>query len=628
MLINIFKNRSSFNIKLLKKFNRNFKRIFLTNQKLCSTNQSNIDNNSFKNTKVKEQKMEEEDDSLGFTVDANADTCVTEGLAQVNFPSSRDVFFNPVQEFNRDMSIAVLRLHASDYRKIIDFKVNKNLEKKCSRSLAALKTKEEDFKRDFIVNNTEISPCGVKDENGIRVLEALAASGLRSIRYAKEVGGIKEIIANDISKQAIECLKSNLESNGVHHIVEPSLNDASLVMYQNRNVDERFTAVDLDPYGSPHIFLDGAVQSVTEGGLLMVTSTDMAVLCGNAPETCYLKYGALSPKLKSCHEIALRIILQAIEANANKYGRYIVPLLSLSVDFYARVFVRVFTSPVKCKDTCAKLSYLHYCTSCESTSFQSLGYVVRNGNSVKYHPGSPNVGANCPHCGGTIRTAGPIWTDPIHDLSFVSRLKSTLDKGTPLKTFRRMEGMLTMIGEELPDTPLYIVFDKILKVIRMSPFKRKEFMSAILNAGYRVSPTHASHQGVKTDAPYSFIWNVLRERQKLVPVNVNKLDKAGKTILRLDGTNHNEVANGDVQETKINFTLHPGASFESENHLRFQVNPHENWGPKSRAVTSIFHGDLEEKSKKKQGTRKKRKRENNSEDLESSVSQDDMKENI
>ncbi|RXG71732.1 putative tRNA (guanine(26)-N(2))-dimethyltransferase [Armadillidium vulgare] len=626
--------------------------------------------------------MEEEDDSLGFAVDANADTCVTEGLARVNFPSSRDVFFNPVQEFNRDMSIAVLRLHASDYKKVIDFKVNKNLEKKCSRSLAALKTKEEDFKREFIVNNTEISPCGVKDENGIRVLEALAASGLRSIRYAKEVGGIKEIIANDISKQAIECLKSNLESNDVHHIVEPSLNDASLVMYQNRNVDERFTAVDLDPYGSPHIFLDGAVQSVTEGGLLMVTSTDMAVLCGNAPETCYLKYGALSPKLKSCHEIvkyfyyfyyyyyhhhhhhhhfyyyyyflkyfllsvflygktanksstkflnilqALRIILQAIEANANKYGRYIVPLLSLSVDFYARVFVRVFTSPVKCKDTCAKLSYLHYCTSCESTSFQSLGYVVRNGNSVKYHPGSPNVGANCSHCGGTIRTAGPIWTDPIHDLSFVSRLKSTLDKGTPLKTFRRMEGMLTMIGEELPDTPLYIVFDKILKVIRMSPFKRKEFMSAILNAGYRVSPTHASHQGVKTDAPYSFIWNVLRERQKLVPVNVNKLDKAGKTILRLDGTNHNEVGNGDVQEMKINFTLHPGASFESENHLRFQVNPHENWGPKARAVTSLFHGDLEEKSKKKQGTRKKRKRENNSEDLESSVSQDDMKENI
>lgn len=36
-----------------------------------------------------------------------------------------------------------------------------------------------------------------------------------------------------------------------------------------------FDAVDLDPYGSPVQFLDSAVQAVSEGGLLMVTATDM-----------------------------------------------------------------------------------------------------------------------------------------------------------------------------------------------------------------------------------------------------------------------------------------------------------------------------------------------------------------
>jgi hypothetical protein len=41
-------------------------------------------------------------------------------------------------------------------------------------------------------------------------------------------------------------------------------------------------------------------------GLLCVTATDMAVLCGNTPETCYTKYGAISLKTKSCHEFALR----------------------------------------------------------------------------------------------------------------------------------------------------------------------------------------------------------------------------------------------------------------------------------------------------------------------------------
>ena len=37
-----------------------------------------------------------------------------------------------------------------------------------------------------------------------------------------------------------------------------------------------YEAVDLDPYGSPAQFLDSAVQAVSEGGLLLVTATDMA----------------------------------------------------------------------------------------------------------------------------------------------------------------------------------------------------------------------------------------------------------------------------------------------------------------------------------------------------------------
>lgn len=68
----------------------------------------------------------------------------------------------------------------------------------------------------------------------------------------------------------------------------------------------RFDVVDLDPYGSPHLFLDGAVQAVSEGGLLMVTCTDMAVLCGNSPDNCYAKYGATSLRTKACHEMVSR----------------------------------------------------------------------------------------------------------------------------------------------------------------------------------------------------------------------------------------------------------------------------------------------------------------------------------
>ena len=69
---------------------------------------------------------------------------------------------------------------------------------------------------------------------------------------------------------------------------------------------DRFDVIDLDPYGSPTPFLDAAVQSVADGGMLCITATDMAVLCGNSPETCYTKYGAIALKSKSCHEMALR----------------------------------------------------------------------------------------------------------------------------------------------------------------------------------------------------------------------------------------------------------------------------------------------------------------------------------
>lgn len=122
-------------------------------------------------------------------------------------------------------------------------------------------------------------------------------------------------------------------------------------MYTSTTLDKRFTIIDLDPYGCPSRFLDGAVQSVEEGGLLLVTATDMSVLAGNTPEAGYVKYGSVPIKSKSCHEMALRILLKTIESSANTYGRYTKPLLSLSIDFYIRVFVQVFTSQIKCKDT-------------------------------------------------------------------------------------------------------------------------------------------------------------------------------------------------------------------------------------------------------------------------------------
>ena len=82
------------------------------------------------------------------------------------------------------------------------------------------------------------------------------------------------------------------------------LDIVSLAMYQRRNpVQCRFDVIDLDPYGSPAKLLDGAVQSVSDGGMLAVTCADMAVLRGNHSEACYATYGCMSLKGKFCHEM-------------------------------------------------------------------------------------------------------------------------------------------------------------------------------------------------------------------------------------------------------------------------------------------------------------------------------------
>ena len=78
-------------------------------------------------------------------------------------------------------------------------------------------------------------------------------------------------------------------------------------------MSQAYDAVDLDPYGSPTQLLDSAVQAVAEGGLLLVTATDMAVLCGNNGEACWGKYGSYPLHRPYCHEMALRILLASIE---------------------------------------------------------------------------------------------------------------------------------------------------------------------------------------------------------------------------------------------------------------------------------------------------------------------------
>lgn len=301
----------------------------------------------------------------------------------------------------------------------------------------------------------------------------------RSIRFAKEIPGVQSIVANDFDKKAVGYINRNIEYNRVSELVTPSCNDASMVMYQHKRPRDRFDVIDLDPYGSPCQFLDAGVQSVRDGGLLCVTCTDMAILCGsNAPETCYAKYGSMPVKGKFCHEMALRIILQSIESHANRYGRFIKPLISLSADFYVRVFLQVFSSQKIAKETVTKQSMMYHCGGCGAFVLQSIGCkkTLKNEN-FKYFPSTgPPVSERCEHCNSRHQLGGPIWSDPLYDTGFINRvLKRVETDPSRFTTSDRITGILTVMTEELQDIPLYYILDHLCSLLHLKTPKLPDF---------------------------------------------------------------------------------------------------------------------------------------------------------
>ena len=232
--------------------------------------------------------MEDTDDKNRIA----ASKSISEGLATILPIETNEVFYNPVQVFNRDLSVLIVSVFGRS------------------------------------ANNKE----------QLNVLEGLAASGLRSIRYAKELRfGVYKIFANDIESVAVERIRRNMEHNEERNI-EVINSDVINHMHCEKN---KYSVIDLDPYGSCSPFLDAAVSSVKPNGLLCVTSTDGGVLCGNQPDLSYIRYGAFSVKKNFSHEMGLRVMLHAVASAAARHKRGIKVLAAFSIDFYFRVFVQV-----------------------------------------------------------------------------------------------------------------------------------------------------------------------------------------------------------------------------------------------------------------------------------------------
>ncbi|KAK0210787.1 tRNA methyltransferase [Desarmillaria ectypa] len=526
--------------------------------------------------------------------------------------SSNEAFLNPVQEFNRDLSVACIRtwseelnlLKETRWKQVQEKKANKantrkrqKMENGASVDVVAMEPAEQESKGDSSVPQKEPQ---YKPYKAV-ILEALSATGLRSIRYAKEIPLVKYVIANDLSSAATAAMKRNVEFNGFEvpstgdGKIRINEGDACTLMYNHREERQRVDVVDLDPYGTAAPFIDAAVQSVNDGGLLCVTCTDLSVLAtNNYPEKCLSNYGGIPVKAEYCHEAALRLVLHAVSTSASRYGRYIEPLLSLSIDFYVRLFIKVHTSAIGVKKALTKTSAYFVCTSCQSFYEQPLGRVTEkkheaSGNinyNFRTHPG-PVVSDRCPECESALHIAGPMWSGPIHDIDFVAKVLEHVE-GNPdsYGTSTRMKGMLTVAKEEL-HTPFYFTPTRVASFFHCQTPSLDEVASALLHAGYSISRSHATPGSLKTTATRADLHDIFRSFVKLYPVkleNVSETSPARKLLAK-------------EAKTEANFKRHPQSVTASSKVklVRYQETP-QNWGPGSRAVSGT-------------GSKKKRKAE-------------------
>lgn len=409
------------------------------------------------------------------------------------------------------------------------------------------------------------------------ILDALSATGLRALRYAKEIPFATNIIANDLSSEAVKSIELNIDHNCVGEIVHSNVDDARAYMYSKVGNEHqspsgkyvhRFDVIDLDPYGTAAPFLDSALQALQDGGLLCVTCTDAGVFASNGyPEKAYALYGGLPLKGAHSHEGGLRLILQAITTTAAKYGIAIEPMLSLSIDFYARVFVRVHKAPKDVKLLAGTSMLVYSCDQgCGAWTTQPMAKNQskedKNGDSFFKHgfAQAPTVTPNCEHCGFKLHLGGPMWAGPLHNSHFVQRMIDKLphlDKDV-YATTARLQGMLTVALQEdltlpvsdttapstfttqdsnpapesaqapilsahsplliprlLPNTidpsPFFFIPNYLAKVIHCTTPSEDQLRGAIRHLGYRVTRSHCKPGSFRTTAPWSVIWEVFRE---------------------------------------------------------------------------------------------------------------------
>ncbi|MBP2172770.1 tRNA (guanine(10)-N(2))-dimethyltransferase [Methanococcus voltae] len=242
---------------------------------------------------------------------------IIEGNTNLNISEERTlskkdpVFYNPIMEVNRDISISTIQAFLNNF-------------------------KRDEFK----------------------ICDALGGSGARGLRYAKELDfkGILDISIGDINPNAIRAIHENIKLNEFDDNVKLSVHhkDANILLSENYR---EFNVTDLDPFGSPAPYMDSGIRAtLTKGGILCMTATDTAVLCGAYHKSCIRRYNSVP--IRGDKEYAVRILIASAILNSAKYDIGLRPLFSHCTDHYVRTFMITERGAGKAEKAMENLGYV------------------------------------------------------------------------------------------------------------------------------------------------------------------------------------------------------------------------------------------------------------------------------
>jgi tRNA (guanine26-N2/guanine27-N2)-dimethyltransferase len=329
--------------------------------------------------------------------------------------------------------------------------------------------------------------CAVFARNRqIEVCDPMAGVGVRGIRYAKEVESVSLAVLNDRSPLAQEFLRKNVEINKLQN-VKITKEDANVLLSSNK-----FDLVDLDPFGSPSPFLDSACRSLRPHALLLITATDTAPLCGRGERACIRKYSAKPLRTEYCREIGLRILIGFAQRTAAKFGIALSPVFSHATRHYFRVGFLAQRSRRLTDELLRQQGVVSHCFACGRRKIYKSWFGVQE---------------VCV-CGNHLQHAGPMWLGELGKRDFLSEMSRELERRSFRRTVEERK-LLQLLSSEVEGPPTFYSIHKLCGRMRTSPPKLERIIEGLRKMGFQASRTHFSPDGVRTNAPFETLCEVI-----------------------------------------------------------------------------------------------------------------------